>query len=97
MTAETIIEKLKEDGIKGYNFGYLEDDDVYGFGRCKLVGEEGGYEGGGEYVERVVYFEDHNVYIRLTGTYYSYHGTDWNDDYTQVVPKEKTIIVYEEI
>lgn len=95
MTAETIIEKLK--GINGYDFEDLKNDDVYGFGKCKLVGEEGGYEGGGEYVERVVYFEDHGVYIRLTGVYYSYHGIDWNDDYAQVIPKEKTIIVYEEI
>lgn len=97
MTSEEIIDLLEEKGIKGYSFQDLPNDPDKDFGKCSLVYTQGGFEGEGEHVERVVHFEDHGVYIRLTGCYYSYHGIEWDDDYEEVVPKEKTIIVYEEI
>lgn len=93
MTASKIIELLKENEVSGYEFEETLSEEIYG--KNEIVHEEGNCEGGGEYSELVRYFKDHNVYIKLTGTYYSYNGTDWNDDYHEVKPVEKTIIVYE--
>lgn len=63
----------------------------------KLVHEVGGHEGDGEYAERV--FEHDNdgekIYVKFTGFYSSYDGTDWDSDFAMVTPREKMITVYE--
>ena len=64
-------------------------------GKVKEISSVGDKEGGGEYSEKVFYFEKHNVYLKVTGFYSSYNGTDWNNDWTEVFPKEKLITVYE--
>lgn len=93
MKASDIIELLKENMEDGYQFEETLPREIYG--ENKLVHEEGNCEGGGEYSELVRYFEDHDVYIKLTGTYYSYDGTDWNNDYHEVKLVERVITVYE--
>ena len=64
-------------------------------GDCEIVHEEGDCEGGGDHSEVVVHFKDHDIYLRATGFYSSYDGTDWDSDLTQVFPREKMITVYE--
>ena len=46
------------------------------------------------YVERILYFQDIDLYIKLSGWYNSYEGYELFD-ITEVRPKEKTITVYE--
>lgn len=64
----------------------------------KLVHSEGGFEGGGDYVERVFAITDGDqdvAYVRLIGYYSSYNGTSWGDDDPEVVyPKEVTVTQY---
>lgn len=66
----------------------VEDND-----RLELLHSEGG-EGEGEHAESV--FKLDGVFYKAEYSYYSYNGFDY--DYMEVyevVPKEKTIIVYE--
>lgn len=93
MRVEKIIQTLKDSREKSME--YLSDDLNKLLGESELVHEEGNSEGGGEYSELVRYFKEHNVYIKQTGVYYSYNGTDWNGDYHEVKPTQKTITVYE--
>lgn len=46
---------------------------------------------------QIVYFKDQNVYIKITGTYDSYGNYDheYDDEVTEVFPKQKTITYYE--
>ena len=63
----------------------------------ELVNEEGGGEGGGEYVERVYALKDGDsvlAFVRQTGSYYSNDGIYWDDDLGQVFPHEVTITEY---
>ena len=59
---------------------------------------EGGGEGGGETVVRVMKVVDyvHNeiIYLRRTGYYASYDGTTWDDDFEQVFPEEVKVIKF---
>lgn len=59
----------------------------------QLVHSVAGYEGGGEEVERV--FEKEGIFIQVTGTYSSYDGITWDDVFTQVYAKRRTITAYE--
>lgn len=63
----------------------------------KLVHSEGGGEGEGDYVERVMAVNiDGEVvsYVRVTGYYESYNGTEWNGDWELVEPREVTVTQY---
>ncbi len=94
MTGQEIIEKLNE--VSSRSDFWWEDLDEEVFGKCDIIDEEGGHEGGGEYAHRVRFFEDHNVYIKLEGYYSSYNGTDFYDyDYEEVKPVERMVTFYE--
>lgn len=94
MKALEIIEKMNE--VSSKSEFWCEDLDEEVFGKNKLIDEEGGYEGGGEYAHRVRHFVDHDVYIKLEGIYSSYGGTDIDDsDYEEVRPIEKLVTFYE--
>lgn len=65
----------------------------------KLVNKEGGYEGEGEYVERVfeiLYKLDSLGFVKLTGFYNSYDGTEYDDEIIQVYPKQVIVTQYVE-
>lgn len=58
---------------------------------------EGGNEGGGEHVERVyAVLDGSNViaHFRFTGFYQSYNGTEWNDVFERVEPREVVVTQY---
>lgn len=66
-----------------------------GLGKIEEVDQYGG-EGQGSTWYSIKYFEDHDVYIKTSGYYSSYHGTDFDYGYGEEVrPTEKTITVYE--
>lgn len=72
---------------------YYKIEDI---GLCKQVHQQGG-EGEGDHWESVTYFPEHDVYIKVVGFYSSYNGTDFSgwSACQQVIPREKTITVYE--
>ena len=69
--------------------------------RARLTDSKGGSEGDGEDVELVIQFPSTDggispdILVKFEGYYSSYDGTTWEDDITQVFPKQKTITVYE--
>jgi hypothetical protein len=95
MIQEKLLERLSElfEQEEGY-FAY-EMDDTEEFGEAPIVDEEGDTEGGGDFSMVVRHFKDLDVYVRQTGFYSSYNGTDWYNDFTIVKPVEKTITVFE--
>ena len=74
-------------------------------GAIELAYEEGGYEAGPHF-EQVFLFMNHQIYIKLQGTYSSYEGVYWGEDkkgdeFTkisqvaeEVFPQDKIITVY---
>lgn len=63
----------------------------------KEIDQVGG-EDEGSHWHSVKYFKDHDVYIKVTGWYSSYNGTDfesWDEACSEVRPQQKTITVYE--
>jgi hypothetical protein len=61
------------------------------------VDQEGG-EDQGSHWHSVKYFKDHDVYIKVTGWYSSYNGTDfedWDSACNEVCPQQKIITVWE--
>lgn len=76
-----------------------EQDAVHGI-HLKCVESFGGGEGDGEEVRRVWSVNcDGEVlsYIRVTGYYQSYCGTEYNDDWEFVRPKEVTVVQFESV
>lgn len=100
MNAQEIINEIRKRANKsgvdlGDFFAYeLEGTDEV-LGNIVKVDSEGDYEGGGEYAMKVLHFVNHDVYLKLEGVYYSYNGTEWDDEVKEVRPFEKTVIVYE--
>jgi hypothetical protein len=97
MTAQKIkdvlIEKL--DNIDQLAFGNY-DQSKLGLGDIEEVAQHGG-EGEGEDWYSVMYFKDHDVYLKCQGSYSSYNGTEFYgewDDCIEVRPQEVTITVY---
>jgi len=102
MTQAELRAELTVLGITGRNLKY----EVLGWGDIeaqklletvgptKIVHQEGDREGGGDHSEVVVHFEEHDIYLKATGYYSSYNGTEWNDEMTEVRPQEKVITVY---
>lgn len=72
------------------------DDEAEGI-YLELVDSEGGYEGAGEYVHRVMAVKKGDTtlsHLRVTGYYQSYSGTEYNDDWTLVVPRDVVVTQY---
>jgi hypothetical protein len=89
MNFQELKAKIEDIGISDVAYEDFDEKEL----PLKLVHSVGGGEGGGEYVERV--FEHAGIFVKLTGYYASYSGTDWDEDVVQVFPKQKTITVYE--
>jgi hypothetical protein len=63
------------------------------FGKMEFVSSDGGHEGGGEHVERVIRFGD--VHIRFTGYYDSNNGIEFDGGFEYVLPRRTLKMVYE--
>jgi hypothetical protein len=80
-----------------YEIEELSSDDVADGIYLELVDSEGGHEGGGEYVHRIwAVRKGANTlsHLRVTGYYQSYAGTEYNEDWTLVVPREVVVTQY---
>ena len=90
------ILKTKLDSID--TFAYEDyDHNSLGLGEIKQVDRYGG-EGKGDIWYSVKYFKDHDIYIKVSGYYSSYNGTEFYDNWNcckEVKPKEKLITIYE--
>jgi hypothetical protein len=62
----------------------------------RMAHSEGGGEGQGEHVERVIGVKvgSDEVFLRTTGFYESYSGTDWSGDWELVEPREVMVVKY---
>lgn len=96
MTKEELIKRLKEHDLStGELIDELESNALNDeFGDVETVDTEGNHEGGGEYSHYVFLFKDHGLHVKVTGCYTSYNGTDWENDWTIVEPKQEMITVY---
>jgi hypothetical protein len=96
MTPKKLIKRLKELFVDDdYFFTESELDNTDEFGEAPIVAETGGFEGGGDYAMKVRHFKKFDTYIRQTGFYSSYNGTDWEDDFKEVKPVQKMVTVFE--
>lgn len=80
--------------VKGYDDEIEVDTLTSIVGEVEIVYEVGDCEGGGDHSEVVVHFKEHNIFLKATGFYSSYNGTEWNSKITQVVPYEKVVTFY---
>lgn len=62
----------------------------------ELVYQEGGGEGEGDYVERVIEVaaDGDSAFVACTGFYDSYNGTEWANDWHLVEPRQVTMTKY---
>lgn len=100
MNEREIIEALKSKYELVINFideFYTDKPIESPAGKVKLVASEGGYDEGSNVV-RVYHFTDHDIYLKLTGSYTSYEGYEFYDEwnsFTEVKPKKVEVIIYE--
>lgn len=81
--------------FKDYSkFGLAECPDL---GECRIVVcGDGEYEGEASREANIVmYFEDHDVFIKKEGYYTSYDGYNFDGDTKIVKPKQRVITYYE--
>jgi hypothetical protein len=102
LTFKEIVQKLKENNIAinqvahgdfggGWSNKY---DGVADIGPSEEIDQYGGEECGIEWYT-VRHFTDHDVYIRIEASYYSYEGVDFsNAEYIEVQPTKVTRIEY---
>ena len=98
---QAFLEK-SESGLDLRDVGEIEDLDsgTHAEGlHLELVDSEGGGEGDGSYVHRIMgVFKSGKKkplsYLRITGYYESYNGTEYNDDWEFVEPREVKVIQY---
>lgn len=100
---KAIVKELKNQNLstsdisdRFHNLKQIIDLGEY-LGEAELVNDEGGGEGGGEYTEKVIYFKSFDTYVKIKGSYYSYDGTTWDDEFYEVIPQEVVSIEYIEI
>lgn len=97
LTFKEILEKVEAHYGEVEEFAYdHESTEISGVGQMEEVDQYGG-EGMGDDWYAIKHFPDHDVYVKVSGYYSSYDGTDfdgWNCC-TEVKPAEKKITVYE--
>lgn len=97
MNYEELLKEIKAQGGDVSEFGYGDISKDEPIGPFKLVDRGGGLDQGSNWY-RVYYFENHDVYIKISGYYQSYNGTEfgnWDEAVSEVRPKTKIITVYE--
>lgn len=92
MTGQEIIDKLAELEIYSQEVGSedMENPLPEGIGAWESVDSGNGDE---EPFYNVIYFKDHDIYLKADGWYASHVGGEY-DELFEVTPKEKTITIY---
>lgn len=62
-------------------------------GDFEIVHSIGGYEGGGDHREKVIYFKEHALYVKIEGYHSSWGESTWDEEY-EVLPKQVVITEY---
>lgn len=99
MDYSEIMGRIKETGIDVSDFAYedVTQDNREKIGKWNEVEQHGG-EGEGEDWYSVKYFPEHDIYIKVSGFYQSYSGTDFgdfDDACKEVKPIERKVTFYE--
>ena len=96
LTGKEIIKKIEEILEEPYEFEELTSDNEPTLGKCEIVADESFTNGD---AWRVLYFDEHDVYIRQNGYYDSYesYAKYEEHDYDVVVPFEKTVTDYKKV
>lgn len=98
MNFQEIVNKLNQLRISKDDFGCENmPNPIEEIGLWVNVESEGGGEGEGENVSRVHHFIDQDIFIRLTGYYTSYDGTEYSGEYENVSPEQEVITVYKRL
>lgn len=102
LTFKRIKRKLLNLGLSDFICEDLSDKDLEQLPDFEEVHSVGNREGGGDHAEIIWHFtdpnnpEDKGIYIRITGFYQSYNGTEWDEDsLCQVFPKKRKVTVWE--
>lgn len=99
MNYQEIIAVLK-DKVSIEDFAYEDYSHAeLGLGEIKEIEQYGGEDMGSTWYS-IKHFIDHDVYIKVSGYYSSYNGTDFDDYYddcSEVKPAQKTITVFNKI
>lgn len=93
-------EECKQNLLYIVEYGWYSEDDMpafpppalNGFHPC-LIERVGGREGSGEHTHSIMSMVNATTgevvgYVRMTGTYNSYDGTEWDEDFVEVVQRE---------
>ena len=98
MTVKEIKEHLfKIDNIIN-SLGYDDfSEDEIGLGRIIEVDSNGGFEGGGDHMDKVFHFQEHDVFLRISGYYCSHGGSEWSDELEHVIPEQVMITKYKTV
>ncbi len=96
MTSQEILEQITELELHGNTeLTYEIGGEIEGIGNWVQT-QQGGGEGQGDRVYVVIHFPEHDVYLRMDGTYESYDGYEWQGSFWRIVtPQQKIITVYE--
>lgn len=91
--------KLLEEIIPDKYFKITNEDFVKVFGEYEYITKSDRDEVFDEYsytrhMERIIYFKEHDVYIRCKGEFSSYSGTEWHLQ-EEVFPRKVVITAYE--
>lgn len=76
------------DGVDSDEGVELPQIDKFAYG----VDREGGYEGGGDYMEVVFKIDDQ--YFRMTGTHNSWDANEWDGELEEVSPYQELVTKY---
>jgi len=81
----------------GHGYDFDEEKVEKEFGKIEyLLTDERLADGDHDTSMSVIYFEDHDVYIAITGYYSSHDGTEF-DEMSIVKPEKVTIIKYKQV
>lgn len=89
---QALLEEFGIDEVANANYSVNKINGI----KLELVDETGGHEGGGENVERVVKITkgDQSFFVQFTGSYTSYNGTEYDDVFIFVKPREVLVTQY---
>ncbi|QLF83389.1 hypothetical protein SEA_NICEHOUSE_175 [Rhodococcus phage NiceHouse] len=88
---EDEYEDYEPDDYPDVNWDEAEEMEIPGHGTLKLIGLFGGEGDGAEYFAIVQLGEQ---FFKIKTYYSSWDSTDWEADWYEVVPAQKTITVY---
>jgi len=101
MNYNDLLQKIKNSGVSLTEFAYedVSKEIRKEIGEWKEIQQHGG-EGEGSDWYSVKHFSEHDIYIKVSGHYTSFNGTDFDgfdDACSEVKPVEKKVTFYEAI